>query len=54
MLCKQHVVMVHYIANTTIFLKYRDVRFIDKDMGTLFVVLMGVNHKLTHRKEKQQ
>ena len=46
--------MVHYIAHITIFLKYRRVRFIDEDMGTLLVMLVGVNHKLPHREEKQQ
>lgn len=54
MLGKQHVVMVHYIANIAIFLKYGRVRFINGDMRALFVVLVGVNHKLPHHKEKQQ
>ena len=54
MLGKQHVIVVHYIANITIFLKYGRMRFVDGDMGALLIMLVSVNHKLPHREEKQQ
>lgn len=54
MLGKQHMVMVHYIANITTFLKYRGVRFIYRDVGAAFIVLVSINHILPYREEKQQ
>jgi len=55
MLGKQHVVMVHYIANAAVFLQYGRMRFfIDGDVSAVFVVLVSINHILAHREEKQQ